>query len=97
MNKSHFEHSAFALLALIPGLWLGWWEMFALASGFLLGREHAQAEYRYLSKHKLNRQQVKWLEFKCLRRDYWDLDSVLDFLAPVVAMLVAISIVLVNQ
>ena len=85
MNKTHFEHAAYALALLAIGHIAGFTELaLGLAIGLMAGREHAQAEYRYLKNAGLNRSQVKWLEFKVLvTKSAWSLDSVLDFVIPV--------------
>lgn len=45
MNKTHFEHAAYALALLAIGHIAGFTELaLGLAIGLMAGREHAQAE-----------------------------------------------------
>ena len=84
MNKSHLEHAAYALLLLIVGHFTGFAELaLGLAIGLMVGREHAQAEYRYLKLAGLKRSDVKWLELRVLvSKSAWSKDSILDFVIP---------------
>ena len=86
MNKTHFEHVAYALALLAVGYFTGFTELaLGLAIGLMAGREHAQAEYRYLNLAGLKRAEVKWLEFKVLvTKSAWSKDSILDFAIPAV-------------
>lgn len=86
MNKSHLEHAAYALALLAVGYFLGFAELaLGLAIGLMVGREHAQAEYRYLQTAGLKRADVKWLELRVLvSKSAWSKDSVLDFAIPAV-------------
>lgn len=86
MNKTHFEHAAYALALLAIGHIAGFTELaLGLAIGLMAGREHAQAEYKYLQTAGLKRSEVKWLEFKVLiTKSAWSKDSVLDFAIPAV-------------
>lgn len=53
-----------------------------LFSGVLAGREHAQAEYRYMSMHKINRSELKW--FDAFNMNVWDKHSLLsNFALPI--------------
>lgn len=91
MNKTHFEHTAYALALLVAGHWLGFAELaLGLAIGLMVGREHAQAEYQYLKASGLKRADVKWLELRVLvSKSAWSKDSVLDFTIPTVVATVA--------
>ena len=86
MNKTHFEHTAYALVLLAIGFWIGFPELaLGLAIGLMVGREHTQAEYQYLKTMGLKRSEVKWLEFKVLvTKSAWSKDSILDFAIPAV-------------
>lgn len=86
MNKTHFEHTAYALALLAVGYFTGFAELaLGLAIGLMAGREHAQAEYRYLKHANLKRSDVKWLEFKVLvSKSAWSKGSILDFVIPTV-------------
>lgn len=76
MNRTHFEHIAYALIFQIAIVFItgNWWVGAAFGAAFFLGREHAQAERRSGD------------EFHALLPKYWNLDSVLDFVAPAVAV-----------
>lgn len=91
MNKTHFEHTAYALALLAIGYWICFAGLaLGLAIGLMAGREHAQAEYQYLKNTGLKRSDVKWLEFKVLvSKSAWSKDSVLDFTIPAVVTTVA--------
>jgi hypothetical protein len=93
MNKTHFEHIIYALLMQLPfGLFGYWWVGAALAIGFFAGREHAQAEERYIKANGGVRANAKWPEFGALQPKLWNIDSVLDFVAPAVCVvLIAIA------
>ncbi len=84
MNVSHLEHALYALgmqliVAFATGsLWMG----AIFASAFFLGREHAQAESRYL-RASTGR---KWPELHALHPRWWNIDSVLDWVVPVVVV-----------
>lgn len=84
MNKSHLEHTAYALSFLVVGYFLGFAELaLGLAIGIMAGREHAQAEYQYLKLAGLKRSDDKWLELRVLvSKSAWSKDSVLDFAIP---------------
>ena len=87
MNKTHFEHAAYALALLAIGHIAGFTELaLGLAIGLMAGREHAQAEYQYLKTTGLKRSDVKWLELRVLvSKSAWSKDSVMDFAIPTVA------------
>lgn len=91
MNKSHLEHIAYTLALLAVGYWLGFAGIaLGLAIGLMVGREHAQAEYKYLQTAGLKRSEVKWLELRVLvSKSTWSKDSVLDFAIPAVVTTVA--------
>ena len=86
MNKTHFEHAAYALALLAIGHIAGFTELaLGLAIGLMSGREHAQAEYKYLQTAGLKRSEVKWLELRVLvTKSAWSKDSVMDFAIPAV-------------
>ena len=55
------------------------------AMGLMAGREHAQAEYKYLQTAGLKRAAVKFLELRVLvTKSAWSKDSILDFVIPTV-------------
>ena len=94
MNKTNFEHAGYAV-AMQLSVWLLTGNLLAgalLGIGFFLGREHAQAEYRAIEKfYNGKRANMPWyggFEFRA-----WSLDSVLDFVLPIVATLSTIGII----
>ena len=94
MNRTNFEHPASALLFMaIVGLLTGNWLAGAmLGLGFFLGREHAQAEYRVIQKfYEGKRANMPW--YGGFEPRGWDLKSILDFVLPIVATMVAVVII----
>lgn len=82
MNRTNFEHAAWALLMqVVIGLLSGdWWAGAAAGAFFFIGREHAQAQA------KLDDYSLRGDLAACdLRR--WSLDARLDLLCPVLAVL----------
>lgn len=93
MNRTNFEHAAYAMLiqaaiGLITGDWFAG-ACFSVA--FFLGREHAQAEERYIKANGGVRANAKWPEFGALQPKLWNIDSVLDFVAPAVCVVLMAS------
>ena len=86
MNPSHIEHIVVAVLVQImtAAITGNWWIGAALGAGIFLGREHAQAELRVMASG-LKRDDT-FIELVCLHPRWWDRDSVLDWLAPLVAV-----------
>lgn len=89
MNRTNFEHAVFAVLMQLPfGLFGYWWVGAALAIGFFLGREHAQAEERYIKANGGVRANTKIPpEFGALQPKLWNTDSILDFVAPALCVI----------
>ena len=89
MNTSHFEHTIIALvMQTILGLLTGnWWIGAAFGAAFFIGREHAQAEDRYISANGGRRYHTpvapEWAVFN-LR--WWNQDALLDWIIPMVAV-----------
>lgn len=83
MNRTHLEHTGYALLmqaaiGLLTGNWLAG---ACFGAAFFIGREHAQAE------HKVKKEGwAKHPYFECFAPRYWSLDAVLDFVFPIVAV-----------
>ena len=78
------EHSVVTLIVvLIACLFgLGFYAL-VLMSGVWVGREHAQAEYRYMKLHGINRSDLKW--YDGFKTEAWDRDSSLyDMVFPIV-------------
>lgn len=96
MNKTHLEHSAFALIMMVPFVLLGVpYAGAAFGIAFFLGREHAQAEERYIKANGGKRAETpKPPEFGCLNKKYWSTDSLLDFIVPTAVSLVFLLVVL---
>lgn len=88
LNRTHIEHAAYALLmqaavALVVGdLWLG----AAFGAAFFVGREHAQAEARVPPGTRMP-------ELEALRARYWSVDAMLDWIAPLVAVVAAAALI----
>ena len=91
MNRTNFEHAFYALLMQLPfGLFGYWWMGAAFGAAFFIGREFAQAEYRYIKANGGDRYATPMpAEFAVFHTKWWNLDSVLDFLFPVVAVIAA--------
>ena len=54
-----------------------------LVAGFWVGREHAQAEYRYMNIYRINRDKLSDLDG--FKREAWNYDSfVNDLVLPIV-------------
>lgn len=87
MNQTNVEHAVVAVViqfltfAATGDLWLG----AALGAGIFIGREHAQAENRYMAATGLGRDD-SFPELACLHPRWWSRDSALDLLAPLVAV-----------
>lgn len=94
MNKTHFEHIVYAVLMQLPfGLFGYWWVGAAFSVGFFVGREHAQAEERYIKSNGGVRTNAKLPpEFGALQPKLWSTDSILDFAVPAICVvLIAIA------
>jgi hypothetical protein len=94
MNRTNFEHAAYAVaIQIIVWLLTGDWLAGAmLGVGFFLGREHAQAEYRVIQKfYNGKRANMPW--YGGFEPRAWSLDSVLDFMLPIVATLSTLGII----
>lgn len=77
-------HTLIALIAQAAiGLLTGDWRLGAfLASGVFIGREHAQAEYRWIETYGLHvRANMPW--WGGFDPKVWNLKSLLDWLLPV--------------
>ena len=70
-------------------------ESLLMVSGFWAGREHSQAEYRYMSAHGINRSSLKW--YDGFKLESWNYDSfVNDLVIPIVvgSLLIVVSYVM---
>ena len=89
MNTSHFEHTIIALvMQAILGLLTGnWWIGAAFGAAFFIGREHAQAEERYIEANGGSRYHTpvapEWAVFNL---KWWDRDALLDWITPTTAV-----------
>lgn len=82
-------HAALALLAQAAiGLLTGnWWAGAAFAIGFYAGREHAQAEYRWIERYGLGvRANMPW--HGGFQGRVWTAKSVIDVAAPTAAVVI---------
>ena len=62
-------------------------------SGFWFGREHAQAEYRYMKLKGINRSKLGF--FDGFRLEAWDRDSFLnDLVIPIIVGLLIVGVVI---
>lgn len=77
MNRTNFEHAAYALLmqAVIGGLAGDWLAGACFGAAFFLGREHAQAQDQY-----------RLGDFSAFDLRKWDWDARLDLLFPLIAV-----------
>lgn len=92
MSKTH-QHSLITIVIMVISLLLGV-ELYVglLLIGFWTGREHSQAEYRYMKLKGINRNELG--EFDGLRRDAWNVDSLVnDLLLPT---MIAIFIIIIG-
>ena len=86
MDATPFMHAAISLViqALVGLLTGNWWLGGLLACTWWIAREHTQAEYRWIEKYGQGKRanMPEWAGF-----DYrvWNVSSLLDFIAPVVA------------
>lgn len=61
-----------------------------VVSGFYVGREIAQAEYRYMSDNNLGRIDSPW--YSGFKPEAWNKKSVLDFMIPVIVSIIGVQI-----
>lgn len=88
------EHAILALLVQAVVGWLSrnWWAGAALPSGYFIGREVAQAEYRWIEQYGDGlRANLPW-DAVFDRRVWQTLDQTADWLAPV-AVTVAVALI----
>ena len=85
MNITNWQHLgvAVALQILIGALTGNWWAGAAFGVAVFVGREHAQAEYKYIQKNGGKRHAAPLPpEIGCLHPDYWSRDAVIDVALP---------------
>lgn len=79
-------HALIALAFCVPCLLLhAPWPLFFWPAAFYFGREHAQAEYRYIQSHGGKRANCPW--WCGFAPSAWTLKSLLDCLLPFAAVL----------
>lgn len=62
-----------------------------LMAGFWIGREHSQAEYRYMKLKGINRDRLSYLD--CFKREAWNYDSLVnDLVVPVVVGILILGV-----
>ncbi|GAA3704476.1 hypothetical protein GCM10022421_09110 [Oceanisphaera sediminis] len=55
------SHTIITLAAVLAAFLFNWqWQAALAMTAFWAGREHAQAEYRWLTAHKANRSRMPW-------------------------------------
>jgi hypothetical protein len=71
-----------------------WWSGAAIGISIFIGREHAQAEYRYIAANGGSRYSTPLQpEIGCLQPRYWKVGDVLDLLMPVAACVIVAALV----
>lgn len=79
-----YSHSIITLVLMLVAVFFGV-DIYALplVSGFWLGREHSQAEYKYMKLRGINRDKLCY--FDGFKREAWNYDSLVnDLVVPVV-------------
>lgn len=79
----NFNHVLIMMILVIIGIIFNYdVETLLVVSGFWFGREHSQAEYKYMKLKKINRSNLGF--FDGFKKEAWDKDSLLnDLLIPV--------------
>ena len=93
MLKKH-EHSLITIGVVLIATLFGY-GVYALlvVAGFWAGREHNQAEMRYMSLHKLNRETLGF--FDGFKKEAWNTDSfVNDLVLPIVFGILIVGVML---
>lgn len=91
VNRTHVEHAFYALLMqyLLAALAGDWWLGAAFGAAFFCGREHAQAEERYIVRHGGHRYQTRLpAEFGALLPSSWNNDAVADLVCPALVVVI---------
>ena len=58
--------------------------------GFYIGREHAQAEYRYIEAHGRKRANCPW--WCGFMPEAWTMKGVMDFLLPIIVVMFTVVV-----
>lgn len=69
-----------------------WFAGAMLGSGFFIGREHAQAEYRAIQTY-YDGKRANMPEFEAFKPRNWNTKSILDFVLPVIATVGTVGII----
>ena len=88
-----YNHSFItAILLVIPCLFGYGLEILLIIGGFWFGREHSQAEYRYMKLKGINRSKLGF--FDGFRKEAWSKDSLInDLMIPIVVGLLIIVVI----
>ena len=88
----NFNHSIITAILVAVGCLFGYGlDTLLVVGGFWLGREHSQAEYRYMKLKGINRSKLGL--FDGFRLEVWDRDSFLkDLMIPIIVGLLTICI-----
>ena len=91
--KNH-NHTIITAVLVTVGCIFGYGlETLLIVGGFWLGREHSQAEYRYMKLKGINRSKLGF--FDGLKKEAWDRDSFLkDLIIPII---VGILVILIHK
>lgn len=86
-----FNHSIITAILVAVGCVFGYGlETLLVVGGFWLGREHSQAEYRYMKLKGINRSKLGF--FDGFRLEAWDRDSFLkDLMIPIMIGTILLS------
>ena len=91
-----FEHSIITAVLVAAGCVLGYgFETLLIVGGFWFGREHSQAEYRYMKLKRITRKELS--DADGFRLEAWNYDSfVNDLVLPIVVggLILGVSYVL---
>lgn len=83
MDRTPLEHAAIAA-CIMAVIWFATNDTLAGAmagSWFFLGREHSEAEYRWMDLHKTNRTGAE--SIGAFSPDVWTIGSLLDWIVPI--------------
>ena len=87
-----YNHTIITAVLVTVGCVFGYGlESLLIISGFWLGREHSQAEYRYMKLKGINRSKIGF--FDGFRLEAWDRDSFLkDLIIPIMVGIIILLI-----
>ena len=89
---SNHNHTIITAVLVAVGCVFGYGiETLLVVGGFWFGREHSQAEYRYMKLKGINRSKLDF--FDGFRKEAWDRDSFLnDLILPIILGLIIILV-----